>query len=149
MGKKGFFKSLRNLNRVKNSLLKFLFTKLSLKKKNSSEKDFFLPQDQRKIASIIHQEQTLEEKYQGLDKKLYLIQKSTKTLIPAFCLLHHKLRQKFKWYYNWHLRPACSKIHLGVLALYTAGVIFASALALLSPPIKETIAQPQQAKQEL
>ena len=53
-----------------------------------------------------------------LDKDINSIQKSTKTTFPVFTRIHHNLRNKFGWYYNWHISGVANYIHIIILAVY-------------------------------
>lgn len=54
--------------------------------------------------------------------KLEAIHLSTRTLFKRFCWLHHSLRQKYRWYYNWHLRPNSSLVHWVTIFLVIIGL---------------------------
>jgi streptogramin lyase/5-hydroxyisourate hydrolase-like protein (transthyretin family) len=58
----------------------------------------------------------------SLDKEIHRIQKSTRTLWRHFHPLHNHLRQKYAWYYNWHLQPFAHMVHWSALGLYLAGM---------------------------
>ena len=58
----------------------------------------------------------------SLDKEIHRIQKSTCTLWRHFHPLHNHLRQKYAWYYNWHLQPFAHMVHWSALGLYLAGM---------------------------
>lgn len=51
---------------------------------------------------------------------LVRIQRSTKTAIPFFASAHDYLRQRFRWYYLWHLASYSTLVHLGYLAVATS-----------------------------
>ncbi|MBI3495666.1 hypothetical protein HY065_03535, partial [Candidatus Berkelbacteria bacterium] len=51
----------------------------------------------------------------SLDREITAIHRSTRTLIPAFSGVHNALRQKFHWYYAWHLSPFAKIIHITAL----------------------------------
>ncbi|MFA5927045.1 MAG: YCF48-related protein [Patescibacteria group bacterium] len=58
-----------------------------------------------------------------IDNQIVLVQKSTKTVLPFMAKPHNKLRQKFHWYYKWHLNPYHKIVHWSALSLHVA-VIF-------------------------
>ena len=68
----------------------------------------------------------LENKIEELDRKVNQIQRSTATKINTFLPIHNQLRMKSKLYYNWHLNPKVSFIHLIVLIIYIIIVIVSS-----------------------
>lgn len=51
---------------------------------------------------------------------LVRIQRSTKTAVPFFAGAHDFLRQRFRWYYLWHLASYSTLVHLGYLAVATS-----------------------------
>ncbi|MFA7254322.1 MAG: fibronectin type III domain-containing protein [Patescibacteria group bacterium] len=57
-----------------------------------------------------------------LDEKIFRIHKSTKTLLPFGFVqkVHNHLRQKFKFYYKWHLNPLSSLAHYSLLVICTS-----------------------------
>jgi hypothetical protein len=57
------------------------------------------------------------------DKKLYNIQRGTKTTFKVFAKTHNKLRSKYKWYYSWHSHPHHKKVHHGVLATFSTAIV--------------------------
>jgi hypothetical protein len=97
--------------------------------KEKEEKDFFLPKDKKTIEKLSERESKLLQKAEQLDHKIIIIQNSTRTLIPQFAPLHHNLRSRFRWYYNWHLNPHAKKFHWVTLFL---AIIFSAAIIYLS-----------------
>ncbi|PIR68017.1 hypothetical protein COU50_00150, partial [bacterium CG10_big_fil_rev_8_21_14_0_10_33_18] len=76
--------------------------------------------------TIYNQHITVSKDLNTIDKQIELIQKSTRTTIrsKALAWLHNDLRRIFKFYYRWHLKPYCGKVHIGVLIIYTIFIIF-------------------------
>ena len=64
-----------------------------------------------------------DERTQSLDAEIAKIQKSTRTSVPAMLPLHDVLRQKYPWYYKWHLNPYASMVHWGILLISLAFTI--------------------------
>jgi hypothetical protein len=58
-----------------------------------------------------------------IDRKIIIIQKSTRVSLQIFAKIHNNLRQKFSWYYKWHLWQFSSHAHSLVLVLF---IIFSS-----------------------
>jgi len=58
------------------------------------------------------------EDIQSLDRELVRLQKSTRTTVPALLPLHDILRQRYHWYYNWHLMPIAKYVHGTLLVLF-------------------------------
>ncbi len=52
------------------------------------------------------------------------IHRSTKTIWNPFSVIHIKLRQKYRWYYRWHLCRLCVGLHWVILAICIAGLSF-------------------------
>lgn len=73
----------------------------------------------KKIESKVEQVQdrilASKEKISDLDKKIWQLQRSTRTLFKSFAKLHNVLRAKYKFYYNWHLNPYSDLTHWIVL----------------------------------
>lgn len=74
--------------------------------------------------------------YGNMDDEMAAIQRSTKTLFRFAQPTHEKLRLKYSWYYRWHVRPHSSKIHFGILAVYTAAIIVSIGLGIFGGPSK-------------
>jgi len=53
-----------------------------------------------------------------LEAKMAKLQRSTRATVPAMVPVHDILRQKFRWYYNWHLNMWSKAVHSFVLLLY-------------------------------
>ncbi len=76
----------------------------------------------------------MESKYRKiskLDKKIRRAQKSTGTLFNLAIPLHDKLRQRFNWYYRWHMLPVAPLVHWLVLYCYIFGFVVAFYSAFL------------------
>ncbi|MFA6492866.1 MAG: fibronectin type III domain-containing protein [Patescibacteria group bacterium] len=54
----------------------------------------------------------------SLDAEISKITKSTRATVPAMTPLHDILRQKYPWYYRWHLNPLSKVVHTLVLGLW-------------------------------
>lgn len=80
----------------------------------------FLPKKNTEDAQISHQVLDLDKK--EIENRLMLIQKSTKSTFKQLIPWHERLRIKFKWYYNWHLNPYATRIHLATLSIYLIAV---------------------------
>ena len=59
---------------------------------------------------------------QSLDKELVKLQKSTRTTVPALLPLHDILRQRYRWYYNWHLWRPAKYLHGLILAVFLLAI---------------------------
>jgi hypothetical protein len=59
------------------------------------------------------------------DTKALAIHRSTKTTFKVLKPLHSYLRNRSRWYYNWHLNPHANRIHISAAALTSiiAGVL--------------------------
>ena len=106
--------------------------------KADSNADFLLPEDKKKIKKLS------EEKYQHLktieelNHRILIVQNSTGTLFPKFVRLHHHLRQKYRWYYNWHTKGYAPTIHWLVLILYLVSLPLV--YSYLTPKVEVTSA---------
>ncbi|MFA6492841.1 MAG: YCF48-related protein [Patescibacteria group bacterium] len=98
----------------------FSFFKLPRKKqrKTNAENDFLLPKDKEKIEKLTRTKTKYFKNIKKINYQIDLVRDSTKTLLPKFAGLHHGLRKKYYWYYNWHTRPYTKSIHWLVLLLY-------------------------------
>lgn len=67
-----------------------------------------------------------------LEKRLEIIQRSTRTTVPYFVPAHNALRMQFPWYYKWHLFRYASVLHLLFVVFFT--ISFCSLLYNLSIP---------------
>ncbi len=67
-----------------------------------------------------------DQDIQSLDRELVRLQKSTRTTVPALLPLHDILRQKYRWYYNWHLWGASKYFHalFLIVFLFSIGTLF-------------------------
>lgn len=80
-----------------------------------------------------------ENDIQSLDRELIKLQKSTRTTVPALLPLHDIMRQKYRWYYNWHLWGMAKYFHsllLIAFLFFISGIFYQF---LFSQP-KEAIA---------
>jgi len=59
-----------------------------------------------------------EANVSDIDQKISQIQQSTRTSFGVLLPLHERMRMRFRWYYNWHLKRSSKWVHLGFLALY-------------------------------
>lgn len=62
------------------------------------------------------------EDIQSLDRELMRLQKSTRTTVPALLPLHDIMRQRYRWYYNWHLWAAAKYFHTLFLIVFLLGI---------------------------
>jgi len=60
----------------------------------------------------------LQRRIEEVEKRINIIQKSTKTYFSEFAKIHNLLRVKLSWYELWHLRPRVTMIHVVILATY-------------------------------
>ncbi|MCX6807083.1 MAG: hypothetical protein NT135_03130, partial [Candidatus Berkelbacteria bacterium] len=107
------------MKKIKSILLRF-----KKNKKADKVEDFLLPQDKNKIEKLAQKKQEYQKVIQQLDYQIELVQKSTKTLIPALAPAHHYLRSHFKWYYRWHIKPYTSIVHTVILLIYLISIPF-------------------------
>ena len=70
---------------------------------------------------------------QSLDAKIFLIQNSTRTLIPVTIPLHNFLRMRFRWYYNWHLKPYARNVHWAILGVSVTAMMIGSFFSITIP----------------
>lgn len=98
--------------------------KKSSSKKPPAEADFLLPEDKKKIEELSRAKFKHLQSIEGLNYQILLIQNSTGTLIPKFIRLHHLLRKKYKWYYNWHTKPYSTLAHWVVLFIFVLSLPF-------------------------
>ena len=108
-------------------------------KKNKKKDDTFLIQeDIQKVDEILYKKEKYLKKISCLDRKIILIQKSSQTTIPQLRPLHDTLRQRYKWYYNWHLQPYAKTFHILVFLLYAFALGFS--LNYLIKPVTKVMA---------
>src|SRR3990172_3392336 len=74
-----------------------------------------------------------DEKEASLDKEIAKIQKSTQATVPVMVPLHDVLRQKYRWYYHWHLNPFSSIVHSGILAIYVLILLLVVVVSYAGP----------------
>ncbi|KKT80637.1 MAG: hypothetical protein UW78_C0030G0003, partial [Candidatus Azambacteria bacterium GW2011_GWA1_44_9] len=75
-----------------------------------------------------------EERVKSLDAEIARITKSTRTTVPALLSIHDLLRQKYPWYYKWHLNPWSSKIHTAILSLVLISFLTVGSLSIFGLP---------------
>ncbi len=82
-----------------------------------------------------------------LERDLFRVQKSTKTLFAPFIPVHNWLRMHSKWYYNWHLHEYAKGIHLGALVVYVVivSIVIRNHFVVVSYAAGNTITQTSQA----
>lgn len=114
----------------------FFWKKTQKKNKQENCPDLLLPQDKKEIKKLDQIKSEHLDNIQIINQKIALIQNSTGTLIPKFSHLHHKLRQKYKWYYYWHTKPYSKTIHWFVLLLYLISLPLA--YYYLSPNVQKS-----------
>ncbi|MEI6040410.1 MAG: hypothetical protein WCP93_03620, partial [Candidatus Berkelbacteria bacterium] len=61
----------------------------------------------------------VNRRVEELDTRLAQLQKSTRGSFRAMVGPHDLLRQKFRWYYNWHMNSWANIVHWAVLSGYT------------------------------
>lgn len=71
----------------------------------------------KKVETVADRITVSREKIDKMDKEIWRVQKSTKTLFKAFNKVHNELRSKYKFYYNWHLNPYSDLTHWIVLIM--------------------------------
>ena len=86
---------------------------------NQEEK---LNSDLEKYELLVAREVLLGEKQKGLERVIVAIQRSTRVTFPVFALLHNSLRERYRWYYNWHLRGFANSVHLLFVAVLLIGL---------------------------
>ena len=74
-----------------------------------------------------------------LDIELARLQKSTRATIPVMVGIHDILRQKFRWYYNWHLNSWASLAHWLTLAGCTITAFILVLALVLKVPAKPVL----------
>ncbi|PIS07475.1 hypothetical protein COT78_03310 [Candidatus Berkelbacteria bacterium CG10_big_fil_rev_8_21_14_0_10_43_13] len=109
----------------------------------SAEADFVTPEDKKKVLELAREKEAELEKLAKIDDEIYMVQRSTKTLVPFMAPLHNKLRMKYKWYYGWHLKRYSDLVHwltlIAMVPLLTLS-IFASLYSQNVPMTKATAA---------
>jgi len=91
---------------------------MNKKAKIEPEADFLLPEDKKQIKKLSKEKSKHLQSITELNHQILIIQNSTSTLIPKFVRLHHHLRQKYRWYYQWHTKPYAQFTHWFVLMVY-------------------------------
>lgn len=104
-----------------------------LKKKKKQDDNFLIKEDIKSIDHLLVKRHKTVKEIENIDQKIILIQKSTKTTVPQLRPLHDTLRQRYKWYYNWHLSPYSRATHFLVLGVYFLAIILFSAHYLSTP----------------
>ena len=79
-----------------------------------------------------------------LDADLMRVQKSTRASIPAMVGPHDLLRQKYRWYYNWHMSSWANFVHWSVLIGYTSAACVLLVAILVKGPVSHTLAASKQ-----
>ena len=75
-----------------------------------------------------------------LDQKIVALEESTKTLVPAMTPVHNYLRMKFKWYYNWHMKPYAHKVHWTILGVSMSAMMLGIFFSVSVPnPVEKTV----------
>lgn len=96
----------------------------------SGDKQFSSSIEKEIQSSIVETKQLVSDEerqlaqIRQLDAKIEAIHASTHTLIAPLSPLHNYFRNKWKWYYNWHLTKKASSIHQIILYLYVLGLMF-------------------------
>jgi hypothetical protein len=67
-----------------------------------------------------------------IEDYLWRLQQSTRASSKLMIPWHDYLRLRFKWYYNWHLNPWTSKIHVSILGAYLLALIVGISLNFLT-----------------
>ena len=78
----------------------------------------------------------LDKQAKEIEKRINIIQRSTKTFLPGFSKSHNILRTKFNWYEAWHLNPWVTRVHVAVLAIYTIFMFAFAGSVILNQPGK-------------
>ena len=71
-----------------------------------------------------------KKKIKEVDKKIRVLQKSTKTLFPQFVKIHNILRDKNSFYYKWHKKNNVDRIHIKIWSLYIVFILVFMATVL-------------------
>lgn len=74
------------------------------------------------IDNDLETEDTLLRRIESIETEMDKIQKSTSVTFPVFSKAHNILRQKYEWYYNWHLWPYFQFAHAMILFVCLAGI---------------------------
>ncbi|OQB05294.1 MAG: Fibronectin type III domain protein [bacterium ADurb.Bin212] len=85
--------------------------------------------------------ETYQEKFNKyLEDEIAKVQKSTKTLFRCFQPMHLKLRDRFTWYYKWHLKPYHRHVHYSTLTASILGVAVALSSFFYANPSQRSFA---------
>ena len=68
-----------------------------------------------------------------IDKQLMAIQLSTRTVFKLFQPFHEKARERWRWYYRWHVKPGTNKVHWTIFGVCNVLAIIGIMSAILSP----------------
>ena len=79
-----------------------------------------------------------------LDEKLIQLQKSTRASIPAMVWFHDTLRQKFRWYYAWHMNAWSNAVHWSLLTGYTVAAVVLMVTLVAKGPAHQIFAASKQ-----
>lgn len=109
------------------------------KRKKKKDNIFLISEDVKNIDHLLIKRHKTVEEIEHIDRKIVLIQKSTQTTIPQLRPLHDTLRQKYRWYYNWHLQPYAKSAHILFLLFYIISAGFT--LNYLIKPVTKIMAQ--------
>ena len=93
-------------------------------KKKKQDDDFLIKKDIKSIDHLLVKRHKTVKEIELIDQRITLIQKSTKTTVPQLRPLHDTLRQRYKWYYNWHLQPYAKTLHVLILLFYVFSLGF-------------------------
>ncbi|MEI8142996.1 MAG: LamG-like jellyroll fold domain-containing protein, partial [Candidatus Berkelbacteria bacterium] len=111
------------------------FKKLFFKKKKKCGDVMPLSVDEKnKIRSMSEKESAYLDKAEKLDSEILKIQRSTKTLLPQFSLIHNYIRMKWKWYYSWHSSSWAKSVHWSILLVYILALGVFVPMTLVSQP---------------
>jgi len=96
-------------------------------KEKSTDFGVVIPKDKINIEALVEQEVQVEQEYvrkkKDIETRIIAIQRSTRVTFKVFDRLHNGLREKYQWYYKWHLNPVSSLVHWVALSSYTAVVV--------------------------
>lgn len=101
--------------------------------------DFLISKDIKNIDEILYKKEKYLKEIEVLDRKILLIQKSTQTTFSSLRLLHDILRQKYKWYYNWHLWSYSKMVHFLVLGAYLLAIVLFGVNYFYAPKVVKAI----------
>ena len=97
-------------------------------------------QDKKLIDDLTKQRNDARKFAKSIDAEIIIVQKSTRTLMPFMTKPHNYLRMKYRWYYNWHLKPYARNVHWGILGLSVTAIMLGTFFSVYVPnPTERTV----------